>query len=79
MFSRLHNLYWSLRFNRFSLAARRRYYRQIEAEKKRLVFSGVDAEEVRLLCRYLSNPLNRFAENRLEFYRKQLKFFLPLS
>jgi hypothetical protein len=27
------NLYWHLRFNRFSEAARRRYYRKIEAEK----------------------------------------------
>lgn len=79
LFAPLHNLYWSLRFNRISLSARRRFYRQILVEKKRLIDLGVDMEEVRLLCRSLSNPRNERAEQRLEFYRKQLKISLPLS
>lgn len=40
-------------------AHRRKYYRRIEAEKKRLIDSGVDPELVRLLCRYLANPRNQ--------------------
>lgn len=53
-----------------------RYYRKIQAEKKRLHEEGVDVEEVRLLCRMLSNTKNRAAEMRYEAYAKQLK--LPL-
>ena len=78
LFAPLHNLYWSLRYYRFP-AARRRYYRLISAEKKRLIALGVDMEEVRLLCRSLSNPRNERAEQRLEFYRRQLKSYLPMS
>ena len=39
-------------------------------KKKRLIESGVDAEEVRLVCRMLSNRRNIYAEKRLEAYRK---------
>lgn len=53
-----------------------RYYRKIQAEKKRLHRAGVDPEEVRLLCRALSNPKNKAAEMRWLAYSKQLK--LPL-
>lgn len=42
----------------------RREYRRIEAEKKRLLDAGVDAELVRLLCRHLVNPANKRAEKR---------------
>ena len=76
---KLCNLYWMLRYKRvWDSAARRKYYRRIEAEKKRLVDElGVDHEEVRLLCRYLSNPKNRNAEMRWRGYEAQLK--LPFS
>ena len=73
----LRNLYWHLRYRRaFDTAARMRYYRKIQAEKKRLHGEGVDQEEVRLLCRALSNPKNKAAEMRWQSYAKQLK--LPL-
>ena len=73
----LRNLYWFLRYRRaFDTAARMRYYRKIAAEKKRLHEEGVDVEEVRLLCRALSNPKNKAAEMRWRSYSAQLK--LPL-
>lgn len=74
----LRNLYWFLRYRRaYDTAARMRYYRRIAVEKKRLVGElGVDQEEVRLLCRALSNPKNRNAEERWKAYVAQLK--LPL-
>lgn len=60
----LRNLYWMLRYYRGrSSAARRRYYRYIEAEKNRLFLAGFDREEIRLLCRYLSDPHNKHAES----------------
>jgi hypothetical protein len=39
-------------------------------EKKRLVLAGVDREELRLLCRHLANPRNRFSEKNLLIYKK---------
>lgn len=75
--SDLRNLYWHLRYCRkFNQACRRRHYRKIAVEKKRLTESGVDSEELRLLCRYLSNPRNGFAEARYFAYAKQLRFSL---
>ena len=71
----LRNLYWCLRYNRFDQAARRRYYRKIEVEKKRLLETGVDAEELRLLCRFLANPRNRNAEERYYFYSGQKRLW----
>lgn len=47
-------------------------------EKNRLIESGDDPEELRLLCRHLSNLRNERAENRLEAYRRILKT-CPLS
>ena len=72
MFSKLNNLYWFIRYTRIK-SVKRKYYRLISKEKKRLIESGVDAEEIRLLCRHLSNLKNERAENRLEAYRKTLK------
>ena len=73
----LRNLYWMLRYKRaWDSAARRRYYRKIAAEKKRLHSAGVDQEEVRLLCRYLANLKNKNAELRWRAYVQQLR--LPL-
>ena len=61
----LRNLYWLLRFLRqHDLAKRRKLYRRIAADKKRLIEPGVDLEEVRRLCRWLSNPANQAAEAR---------------
>jgi len=72
----LRNLYWFLRYKRaFDQAGRRRYYRLIEKEKRRLIEDvGVDQEEVRLLCRHLANLKNRNAEQRWQAYAAQLRF-----
>lgn len=71
MLSKLNHLYWFIRYTR-NKSVKRRYYRYVAAEKKRLIQSGVDAEEIRLYCRHLSNLRNERAENRLEAYRKTL-------
>jgi hypothetical protein len=54
---------------------RRRYYRKINIEKKRLFLLGVDQEEIRLLCRYLANTRNKHAEMRFLAYRAQGRLF----
>lgn len=69
MFSKLNNLYWFIRYTR-NKSVKRKYYRYVAKEKKRLVESGVDKEELRLLCRSLSNRLNSHAERRFAQYRK---------
>ena len=70
----LRNLYWFLRYRRvFDTAGRRRYYRKIAVEKKRLHAAGVDFEEVRLLCRWLSNLKNINAEQRWKAHVAQLR------
>lgn len=70
----LRNLYWFLRYRRkYDTAARMRYYRKIQAEKKRLHEAGVDQEELRLLCRYLANTKNKNAESRWKAHAMQLK------
>lgn len=68
-FSKLRNFYWHIRFTR-NKVTKRRYYRYVLKEKKRLIGSGVDAEFLRLFCRALSNRLDCHAEKRLESYRK---------
>jgi hypothetical protein len=71
---RLANLYYLLRFYGCRNQARRRkLYRQISHERKRLLGAGVDGEEVRLLCRHLANPSNRHAAGRLAGYSAQLR------
>ena len=73
-FSRIRNLYWSLRAVRgYDLAARRRYYRLIAVEKKRLQEAGVDPEEIRLFCRACSMPDCPHAERRYRAYVLQLR------
>lgn len=70
------NYYWHLRANRaYDQAARRRYYRKIAGEKKRLVESGVDGEVVRLFCRWMANPGNNDAELRFRNFSRQLRLF----
>ncbi len=68
MFSKLNNLYWQIRYTR-NKSVKRRYYRYVAVEKKRLVESGVHVEEVRLLCRHLSNLKNVYSERRLQAFR----------
>ncbi|PWB39560.1 MAG: hypothetical protein C3F19_14865 [Rhodocyclales bacterium] len=75
--SRLANLYWLLRcYGPRDQARRRKLYRQIAAERKRLLEAGVDGEEVRLLCRHLANLRNRHAALRLAAYSSQLRLEL---
>ena len=69
MFSKLNNLYWHIRYNR-NKSIKRRYYRYVAAEKKRLIEAGIDKEEFRLMCHTLANRLNHHAERRLETYKK---------
>lgn len=74
---RLANLYWMLRYyGHRDQARRRKFYRRIAAEKKRLQEAGVDGEEIRLLCRHLANPSNRHAAGRLVGYSAQLRLEL---
>ncbi len=68
MFSDLHNLYWQIRFTSKD-SVKRRYYRYVFNEKKRLLDSGVCKEGLRLLCRHLSNLKNVHAERRLRNFR----------
>ena len=76
--SKLANTYWFLRYNRkFNQAARRKYYRRIANEKKRLTESGVDAELVRLLCRHLAKPSCPHAKGRYMSYQQQACLFEP--
>ena len=75
--SRLANLYYLLRcYGHRNQARRRKLYRQIAHERKRLLEAGVDGEEVRLLCRHLANPSNRHAAGRLAGYSAQLRLEL---
>lgn len=73
---KLCNLYWFLRYHRkWNEAKRRKIYRQIAVEKKRLHETGVDVELVRLLCRHLADPRNRHSEARYLRYEKQGRLF----
>lgn len=72
----LQNLYYHLRMLRpHQSAARRKLYRYIAEEKKRLIESGADAEKIRLQCRTLANPKNKRAQQHLLNYAKQLDIF----
>ena len=72
-YAMLRHLYHDLRLNRgWNEARRRKIYRQIEKEKRRLIDEiGADREEVRLLCRHLVNPQNSHAERRMKAYRAE--------
>jgi len=52
-FSRLYNIYWNIRFQR-NKNLKRKYYRYAADEKKHPIASGVDPEELRLICRTLA-------------------------
>ena len=73
MFSKLYNLYWFIRAARISKSAKRLLYLHVAEEKRRLIELGADAEELRLICRHLANPRNRFAERNLITYRENMK------
>jgi hypothetical protein len=72
MYSTLYNIYWHIRASR-NPSTKRKYYRYAADEKKRLVLAGVDREELRLLCRHLANPRNRFSERTLIVYKEHLQ------
>lgn len=53
-FSKLNNFYWFIR-NARNKPTKRKYYRYVSVEKKRLIEQmGVDPEELRLYCCSLS-------------------------
>lgn len=67
----LSNLYWRLRnVRRHDSAGRRKWYRYIRRERDFLVENGVDAELVRLACRYLSKPVEGPALARLVAFER---------
>lgn len=68
-FSKLRNFYWHIRYAR-NKVTKRRYYRYVLKEKKRLIKSGVDVEYLRLYCRSLSKQHCEHAERRLQTYQK---------
>ena len=69
------NGYWQIRYCRpFQRARLRKWYRRVAGEKKRLIQSGVDPEQIRLLCLYLKNPK---LEHRWKRYRLYVDHELP--
>lgn len=70
----LRNLYWQLRQLGRVERHRRRIYRHIEAEKKRLEALFFDPEEIRLLCRHLANPRRKRAESTYFAYKARGDF-----
>ncbi len=77
-FSKLHNIYFYIRYQRRK-NLKRNYYRHAAVEKKRLIASGVDPEYLRLYCRALAKPHCEHAERRLKAYLSKVtgsSFFL---
>lgn len=62
----LRHLYFRLRACRNRSAPRRKFYRYIEVERAYLVEQGIPGELVRLVCRFLSNPRNEAALQRVK-------------
>lgn len=74
--SQLANLYFRKRYCReHDNACRRKAWRKIAVEKKRLLSEGVEYIELHLVCRVLTNPRNRNAEGRLQNYYAQGRLF----
>jgi len=69
-FSKLQNIYWFIRYQR-RRNLKRKYYQQAAVEKKRLIASGVDPEELRLICRTLAKQHCEHAERHLKTYRSK--------
>lgn len=70
----LANLYWWKRIARTD-AQRRKAWRRIAAQKKRLLDAGVPYIEVHLVSRHLTNPRNPNAEARMRAYFAQGRLF----
>lgn len=70
-FSKLQNIYWNIRYQRRK-NLKRKYYRHAAAEKKRLVESGVDPEELRLYCRTLAKRHCEHAERHLRVFQSKV-------
>jgi hypothetical protein len=64
---RLRSFYWYLRQVRFD-ADRRRYYRRVQAERRKLVQQGFDPEAIRLYCLHLADPSREVRLVRLASY-----------
>lgn len=77
-FSKLQNIYWRIRYQR-NKNLKRKYYRYAADEKKRLIESGVDPEELRLFCRTLAKQHCGHAERRLKAYRSTVTEKLVFS
>ncbi len=72
----LANLYYLKRYCRqYDNACRRKAWRKIAVEKKRLLSEGVQYIELHLVCRVLTNPRNQSAANRLQSYYAQGRLF----
>jgi hypothetical protein len=69
----LRNLYWQLRSLRaWDTAARRRYYRWIALEKKRIVDEEkVSPMEMHLITRYYTNPKKESARIELQWWNDE--------
>jgi hypothetical protein len=72
----IRNLYWLKRACRaWDNACRRRIWRKIAAEKKRLLQAGVPYIELHLITRVLTNPDNPNSSARLRAYYAQGRLF----
>lgn len=72
----LANLYYLKRWCRIpDHNCRRRAWRKIAVEKKRLLGEGVEYIELHLVCRVLTNPRNQNARDRLRTYYAQGRLF----
>lgn len=69
IFAKLNNLYWRIQYTR-NKSEKRKFYRYVAAEKQRLIESGVDREELRLICRVLANRLNFQLKDALNLIEK---------
>ena len=75
----LSNIYWFIRYERFSSRVRR-HYRRAAKEKARLAGLGHDSELVRLYCLHLADP--RREQRKIRFFEhlsqpEQLSLFPP--
>lgn len=74
--AQLRNLYWIKRACRQpDNNCRRRIWRRIAIEKKRLLKAGVQYLELHLVCRVLTNPSNKSAEQRLRVFYARDRLF----
>lgn len=69
--SNIRNFYWRIRATR-NPSEKRKYYRYVAKEKKRLIKSGVDTEYLRLYCRSLSKRFDQHVEKRLKDYQNTI-------